>query len=171
MTRTITTGRLRPYHTWREVRRCRIGSREALGRRLTEPGQQSDLHPVRTIVEEEMAEQGKSIRWIVIWSSVLLVYLAWGFMAGSFAGSTHGVIVTGRRRPNAIGMLLSALYTFVITSILELPNFLTVIGWTFQNRIWIPILFLMLEIGLLAGGYGLQKLEQNLSAPRSKRRR
>lgn len=68
-------------------------------------------------------------------------------------------------------MLISAIYSFVATSITQLPNFFSVITWHLQNRIWLPILFVVLECGIVAGGYGLQKLEENLDGPKKPGRR
>jgi hypothetical protein len=42
----------------------------------------------------------------------------------------------------------------------------SVIMWHLQNRIWLPILFIVLECGIVAGGYGLEKLENNLAGPK-----
>ncbi len=116
-----------------------------------------------------MAAEEKSIRWIVIMCMIFMAYLAWGFLAGSYAGSEDAVLVgvsRRARRASGILMLISAIYSFVTTSITQLPNFFSVITWHLQNRIWLPILFVLLECGIVAGGYGLQKLEQKLEGPR-----
>jgi len=118
-----------------------------------------------------MAKEGKSIRWIVTVSMIFMAYLAWGFLAGSYAGSSGGaVLVTGGRRSGAILLFLSGIYSFIATSITQIPNFFSVILWHLQNRIWLPILFVFLELGILGGGVALQKLEDNLSAPQRRRR-
>ena len=79
--------------------------------------------------------------------------------------------MTGGRRTSGILMLVSAIYSFVATSITQVPSFFSVISWHLSHRIWLPLLFLFLEAGVLAGGYGLKKLEENLSKPKKRRRR
>lgn len=113
-----------------------------------------------------MVKQEKSIRWIVTMAMILMAYLAWGFLAGSYAGSAGGAVapVVGRRTSGFI-MLILGVYSFIATSIQQLPNFFSVLLWHLQNRIWLPILFIVLECGIVAGGYGLQKLEENLNGP------
>ena len=124
-----------------------------------------------------MAEEGKSIRWIVIVSMIFVAYLGWGFMAGSYAeiGATAlpevGNLRIRRGRGMGIALLISAVVSFVVTSITELPNFFSVISFHMSNRIWLPILFIVLEGLVLAGGYGLQKLEENLEKPRHRRKK
>ncbi len=120
-----------------------------------------------------MSSEGKSIRWIVIASVILVAYLGWGFMAGSYAENSHvgGVIVVSTRGSLSGGsMMLSAVFSFVATSVMELPNFFRVISWHFSNRIWLPIVFIILEVLVVAGGYGLKKLEEQLESPRNRRR-
>ena len=121
----------------------------------------------------QMADDSKSIRWVVTAAMIFVAYLAWGFMAGSYAESSHvgGVIIGRRGLIAASTMLLSAIYSFVATSIWELPNFFSVISWHFSNRIWLPILFILLEVAIVFGGVGLQRLEDNLSKSRGRRNR
>jgi uncharacterized membrane protein YhdT len=114
-----------------------------------------------------MAKQDKSIRWNVTMCMILVAYLASGFLAGSYAGNSGGAVapVVGRRTSGII-MLIMGMYSFIATSIVQLPNFVSVIMWHLQNRIWLPILFVVLECGIVAGGYGLEKLENNLAGPK-----
>lgn len=118
-----------------------------------------------------MAE-GKSIRWVTIAALLFVLYVGWGLMAGSYAGGAHaGAVISGRRGGAGIGLMASAVFSFVATSIMELPNFFAVMSWHSSNRIWLPILILIVAVGVCGGGYGLHKLEQNLSKPRRKKRR
>jgi hypothetical protein len=114
-----------------------------------------------------MAKQDKSIRWTVTMCMILVAYLAWGFLAGSYAGNSGGAVapVVGRRTSGII-MLIMGMHSFIATSIVQLPNFVSVIMWHLQNRIWLTILFVVLECGIVAGGYGLEKLENNLAGPK-----
>lgn len=40
-----------------------------------------------------------------------------------------------------------------------------VISWHLSNRIWLPILIVLLEVGAAGGGVFMKRLEQNLSKP------
>lgn len=115
-----------------------------------------------------MPKDEKSIRWIVTVSMIFMAYLAWGFLAGSYAGHSGGAVtpVVVGRRTSRIFMIIMGIYSFVATSLQQLPNIFSVISWHLQNRIWLPILFIVLECGIFAGGYGLHKLEQNLNGPK-----
>ena len=121
-------------------------------------------------------DEGRSITWVVKISVILVAYLGWGFMAGSYAGTLGGgaVIIrpdnVGSLRYRALDVLGSAVLSFVITSIMQLPSFFSVIGWHFSNRIWLPILFVTLEVAVIAGGFGLKRLEQSLDGEKKKRR-
>ncbi len=118
-----------------------------------------------------MERDGKSIRWIVIWTMLFMAFLAWGFMAGSCAGNTHAVHIASRRGSAIWTFFIFGVYSFLATSIYELPNFFSVISWHFSNRIWLPLLFIVLEVAIALSGVGLQKLEDNLSTSDRHRRR
>lgn len=111
------------------------------------------------------SKDGKSITWIVTASVILVAYLGWGFMAGSYAGSSGGAVNFGP------SLRMSAVYSFVITSITQLPSFFSVIGWHLSHRIWIPILFVILEVAVIAGGVGLNRVEQSLEGKKKRPQR
>ncbi len=126
--------------------------------------------------------QGKSIQWIVVVAMIFVAYLGWGFMAGSYADiGREALSMAGRPRSVRTGrgfgiaLLVSAVVTFVGHSISEIPNFFSVISYHLSNRIWLPIIFLVLEALILAGGWGLMVLEKKLDGhgkrPRKKRKR
>ena len=58
---------------------------------------------------------------------------------------------------------------FLVNALEQLPNMPAVIGWHFSNRIWLPILILILEVGALFGGLKMKSLEKELSRPRHRR--
>ena len=120
-----------------------------------------------------MTSDHKSIRWTVTVAMIFVGYLAWGFMAGSYAANSHagGIIVNSPLLFADDIMMISAIDSFVATSILEIPNLPVVISWNFANRVWLPILFFLLEVGILIGGLGLQRLEQKHSNSRGRRNR
>lgn len=120
-----------------------------------------------------MTSENKSIRWTVTVAMIFAAYIGWGMMAGSYAANSHvaGVVV-GRRGPiAAVTMLISAIYSFVATSVAEIPNCFTVLSWHLSNRIWLPIVFLLVEVGIVFGGIGLSRLEENLSKSRKRRKK
>jgi uncharacterized membrane protein YhdT len=119
-----------------------------------------------------MSEQdGKSLRWIVTASLVLIVVIGWGSLASSYAGAVEGTLPTvgssGRMtvRGRGVAMLISATITFLWNAVAQLPNFFSVISWHCSNRVWLPILFIVLGLAVVAGAWGLKKLEDNLSKP------
>lgn len=130
----------------------------------------------------------KSLRWMVISLFLLVAGVGWGFLAGSYADA-HAVVADDseaaqievihlRRGTGALAavvMLFASVIVFVVNAVTQLPNLPWVIGWHFTNRIWLPILILLLEAAVIAGGLGLQRLEANLALPpgqaQKKRRR
>ncbi len=114
----------------------------------------------------------KSLTWLVGASLVLLLVVGWGCLASSYAGATEGtefaVTPSGRMtaRGRGIGMLIAATITFLLNAIQQLPNFFNVISWHVSNRVWLPILFIVLAIAIVVGAIGLKKLEQNLEKPK-----
>jgi hypothetical protein len=122
-----------------------------------------------------MAERGLSIRWVVIASMLLIALFGWGFMAGSFAGAmakpysewTQADLDAAdslRNLPNKDNRV-----AFVSTAIAQLPNLPTVVSWHFRNRIWLPLLIVALEVGVLMGGVALKRVEKDLHMPRRRR--
>ncbi len=125
-----------------------------------------------------MADQGKSVTWIVVAAAVFVVVAGWGFLAGSYAGSRSGSLTelsdeeaeafesrgVSQARRGAVG-------TFVGHSIEQLPNMPTVISWHFSNRIWLPILIALALAGVIGGGFGLKAVERNLNQPRHRKRK
>jgi hypothetical protein len=121
---------------------------------------------LRSQTPQNISTEGRSVRWVVFTSMIFVAYLAWGFMAGSYAANTHSAgIIVGGGELGILTMLISAIYSFVATSIMETTNFFSIISWHFSNRIWLPILFILLEAGIALSGFALQKLEVNLSNP------
>ena len=132
-----------------------------------------------------MAEDEKSLTWIIIAAAIFVVVFGWGFLAGSYAGAhatpmsdmtademqeldTRG---SSRARRGASRARRGAVRAFIGNSIEQLPNLPAVISWHFSNRIWLPILIALAMLGVVGGGFALRKVEQNLSQPKHKRRR
>ena len=46
-----------------------------------------------------------------------------------------------------------------------LTSFGEVVSWHMANRIWLPVLILLAEIGVIGGGIALRRLERRLNRP------
>lgn len=119
-----------------------------------------------------MAEDSKSIGWIVGASMILVAYLGWGMMAGGWAGleveAIESAAGSGRVRTArgfGLALMVAAVVNFLVVSVTQLPEFFDVLSWHFTDRIWVPILIVLLEGALLAGGVALYRLEKTLNAP------
>ena len=119
----------------------------------------------------------KSITWIVVAAALLVVFMGWGFLAGSYVGAhapsivdmdeseLHDLKVRHRHQASR-----SSIITFVMTSIEQLPNLPAVISWHLSNRLWLPILIVLALAGVIGGGFVLKKVDQNLNRPPVSRR-
>ena len=124
-----------------------------------------------------MDQSEKSVTWIVVAASILVLAMGWGFLAGSYSGA-HARAVSEMSDDELDELKIrhrqrrrrSAVATFVAKSIEQLPNMPAVISWHFSNRIWLPILILLALAGVIGGGFVMKKVEQNLNQPRNKRR-
>lgn len=124
-----------------------------------------------------MSESGKSLNWVIAALAIAVAAFGWGFLAGSYAGAhakpmsemneqelkefSEGGILRTRKENFA---------TFIQIGCEQLPNLPAVIAWHFSNRIWLPILVVLLEVGVFAAGYGMKRVEQQLEQPRHRRR-
>ena len=124
-----------------------------------------------------MAQTEKSITWIVVAAAIFVLFMGWGFLAGSYTGA-HAKSITdmsddeledlkSRHRRMASR---SAIVSFLATSVEQLPNMPAVISWHFSNRIWLPSLIALALVGVVGGGFVLKTVEQNLNQPRNRRR-
>lgn len=124
-----------------------------------------------------MEESGKSLNWIIAVLMIAIATFGWGFLAGSYTGSQSsglsGMTAEERQNMDVRGLgeaRREAKGAFVANAIAQLPNLPSVISWHFSNRIWLPILILLLEVGALVGGFGMKRLEKQLEQPKSRRR-
>ncbi len=125
-----------------------------------------------------MAEEEKSVAWIVVAAAILVVVFGWGFLAGSYAGAHSPSIgeMSEEERESLetrapARARRGALAAFIGNSIEQLPNLPAVVSWHFSNRIWLPILIMLAFGGVISGGFVLKRVEQNLNQPRHQRRR
>ena len=125
-----------------------------------------------------MAEQEKSIAWVVGMLMVVVALFGWAFMAAAYAhetqgwrrgGVTEGPPLTGRR--TAVSRAAGRAFAdFVSNAVVQIPSCFSVLTFNLQHRIWLPVAILAVEGGALFGGYKLKALEQELSTPHRRRR-
>jgi hypothetical protein len=125
-----------------------------------------------------MAEEEKSLTWIVVAAAVFIAVVGWGILAGSYAGA-HATSISDMsadelqeldtRSPTRARR--GAVSAFVGNAIEQLPNLPAVISWHFSNRIWLLILIGLAMVGVVGGGFALKRVEENLSQPKHKRKR
>lgn len=117
-----------------------------------------------------------SLKWIVIATMIFVAFLGWGCAAsfysanveGFHANAPTGLAIRGGRRLSLLAIPYG-IATFCYVAVSQLPNLLAVSGYIFQHHIWLPITILVVEGLVVAGGFGLKKLEKELEVP-SKRR-
>jgi len=126
-----------------------------------------------------MAEDEKSLTWVVVRVMSGIAVFGWGFLAGSYDGTHYSKLsemsaaeledVDTRSRRSWRGrrdFVGEAVYIFVGNAIQQLPNLPTVISWHITNRIWLPITIVVLEVGALLGASSMKKLESALKKPK-----
>lgn len=122
-----------------------------------------------------MEEKERSVFWIVAALMIIVALFGWAFAAAGYAHDAEGwreggtdVLPTGmdgrpdlsRRRNKS-----AAMADFVTNAIQQLSNIPAVVSFTFKDRIWLPIVVGILEVLLIGGGFGMKKLEKELSSP------
>ncbi len=125
-----------------------------------------------------MPENEASLGWVVGGLAVVVALFGWGFLAGSYVGA-HATPMSEMsseelKELNTLTPLRAkraSMSTFVTNAVEQLPNIGSVIGWHFTNRIWLPILILVAELGVLGGGIIMKKVESNLAQPTRRRHR
>jgi hypothetical protein len=123
-----------------------------------------------------MAEEQKSLTWVIAVLMGGVLVFGWGFLAGSYAGAhakPYSEFSEAEREAFDGSDLNRAqrgsLSGFIKTGIAQLPNLPAVIGWHFSNRIWLPIWILVVEAGVFCGGLALKRMEKQLEQPRRRR--
>ena len=124
-----------------------------------------------------MADDQKSLTWIVVMVMIGIAVFGWGFLAGSYAGAHSPKLsemsadeledVDTRSQRSA---RRGAVAAFVGNALEQLPNLPAVISWHMTNRIWLPIAIVVLEVGAMVGAYALKKVESALEEPKQRRR-
>ena len=95
-----------------------------------------------------MAEEEKSIRWVVTMLMLAIALAGWCFAAAFYfqSGSDEGGNETH----------------FFVNAIIQIPNAASVISFTFRERFWLVIVVLVLEALALGFGAIAKKVEKDL---------
>lgn len=125
-----------------------------------------------------MPEHEASLGWVVGALAVVVALFGWGFLAGSYAGA-HATPMSEMSQEELgelksrgpVRAIRASKTAFISNAIEQLPNMVSVIGWHFTNRVWLPIVILLAELGVLGGGIVMKKVESNLSQPARRRSR
>ena len=124
-----------------------------------------------------MADDEKSLTWIVVMVMIGIAVFGWGFLAGSYAGAHSPKLSEmsaveleniDARSPRSARR--GAVAAFVGNAIEQLPNLPAVISWHLTNRVWLPIMIVVLEAAALIGAYAMKKVESALEKPKQRRR-
>ena len=119
-----------------------------------------------------MDESEKSITWVVVALMIAVAVLGWGFLAGSYVAA-HAPSLTENspdeipqsNRPRPRNLKRQVQVQFIWNALEQLPNLPSVIAWHFSNRIWLPIVILVLEGLVVAGSFKMKSLEKQLAKP------
>ncbi|MCG6155487.1 hypothetical protein [Rubinisphaera margarita] len=130
-----------------------------------------------------MQESGLSLTWVVASVMVIIAAFGWCSLAGSYV-EAHAPTVTDEpadtqetRRVRITRVHVATLWAksvalFGYRGLHQLPNAPAVISWHFSKRLWLPTVFIVLEIVALASGFVFKHVERQLAEPYpSKRKR
>jgi hypothetical protein len=125
-----------------------------------------------------MAEENQSILWVMGMLMLAILALGWGVMANSYVqaqepsfseAAEQGIEREGSGGilpPTARGAARRSMAEFVTNAIGQLNNLGTVVMWHFSNRVWIPIVILVLEVAAVCGAVALKRVEVALAKPK-----
>lgn len=127
---------------------------------------------------------GLSITTVTAMVFVLASFIAWGVLAASYVGGTSPVTALPSlqdedaplptryaARSSAARSFFAGIAQFVATAFSEMPNLPGVISWHTTQRLWLLILMALVPVGVIAGGFGMKRLEQALEGPPKRGRR
>jgi hypothetical protein len=129
-----------------------------------------------------MTDEQKSLTWVSAWVMIGILVFGWGSLAGSYAGAhspkrgdiseneSDDVDTRIQRDYDSNSVAELAVNVFLQNALDQLPNFSAVISWHMTNRIWLPIVIVVLEIAALVGACSLKKVERALEEPRQRLR-
>src|SRR5262249_18438964 len=104
-----------------------------------------------------MAEEGgKSVRWMVVALMLAVLALGWA-TAAAFYFQESGEVAGERAN-------------FFVNAVQQLPNFGSVVAFTFRRYLWLVIVVVVLEVLVLLFGRLAAKLDQELYGGKSRRK-
>ena len=121
-----------------------------------------------------------TLTWVAAWVMIGIFVFGWGSLAGSYAGAhspklseiseneLEGVDTRFRRGNDSDSFSELAVDVFLQNALEQLPNFSAVISWHMTNRIWLPIVIVVLEVAALVGACALKKVERALGEPKQR---
>ncbi len=124
-----------------------------------------------------MAESEKSVTWVIAAVMLTIAVFGWGFLAGSYTGA-HAPKMSEMSEEEREDLESRGLGSarraskgrFIANAFEQLPNLPSVVAWHFLNRIWLPIILIVLEVLALLGGIKMKSLEKELSQPSRRKR-
>lgn len=117
-----------------------------------------------------MEQEEKSLTWVVATLMATIAVLGWGFLAGSYEGANPSRDHWNDFDRPSSGRGRGGLALFAANAVEQLPNLPAVLSWHFSNRIWLPIVILILEGVALGGGIALHRAGDQLGKPKRRRK-
>ena len=117
-----------------------------------------------------MADDRKSVTWVVVMVIIFIAVFGWLVLADSYAlacGQSIKFFSPTIYSRNSLGAQIGRV---VGNGLVQLPNLPAVISWHMSNRIWLPIMIVVLEGAALIGGCAMKKVESALKNPKQRRR-
>ena len=121
-----------------------------------------------------MSDEGeKSVGWVVIALMLAIAWIGWTFMAASYAHSEEGWRTAGAGAAESFSVRSerrSSLRDFILNGFDQLPDFFSVIKFSFSQRLWLVGIFGGLEVLVILLGWKMKQLETKLSSKPQRRR-
>lgn len=125
-----------------------------------------------------MSQPGASVRTITILVMVVVGFFGWALAAAGYAEQVErwqaadgmtGLPVPAPASAHGLAAMLAGFLDFCINAVIQVPNVFSVLGFTFRERVWLPIVVLAVEGLVVFGGFKLQSFEKQLASPRRRR--
>lgn len=118
-----------------------------------------------------MAEQNRSLAWVIVMLMVAIALLGWMYAASFYANSeegwrARGVVSYSPRRASRLVFV-----QLVVNGFVQVPNMPAVVGYIFRQRFWLVMVVAALELLAFLGGLQLKSLDRRLNTPRRRRYR
>ncbi len=110
-------------------------------------------------MQKKDEEQSTSV--VLIGLMVGIALFGWAFCAAAYATEQQGLHDFGRGSKG----------TFITNAFVQIPNGVAVMSYVFQNKIWLPIIFGVLEVLALGFGIVMKVVEKKIDGPPQRGRR